>query len=40
VGHASTSDSLLRLEASHIRIYQSDLKTGGARLRVVHMTSS
>jgi hypothetical protein len=29
VGHASRSSGLLRMEASLIRIFQSDLKTGG-----------
>jgi hypothetical protein len=29
VGHASRSSSLLRLEASQIRVFQSGLKTGG-----------
>jgi hypothetical protein len=28
-GHASRSGGLLRLQASHARIFQSDLKTGG-----------
>jgi hypothetical protein len=29
VGHASRSDDLLRLKASHVRVSQSSLKTGG-----------
>jgi hypothetical protein len=28
-GHMSRSDGLLRLKASHVRVFQSDLKTGG-----------
>jgi hypothetical protein len=29
VGHALRSDGLLHLEASHVRVFQYDLKTGG-----------
>jgi hypothetical protein len=29
VGHVSRSGGLLRLEASHTRVFQSGLKTGG-----------
>jgi hypothetical protein len=29
VRHASRSTSLIHLEASHVRVSQSDLKTGG-----------
>jgi hypothetical protein len=29
VRHTSRSDGLLHLEASHVRVSQSDLKTGG-----------
>jgi hypothetical protein len=29
VGHASRFSSLLRLEASQVRVFQSGLKTGG-----------
>jgi hypothetical protein len=36
--HTSRSAGLLRLEASHARIFQSGLKTGEERLRVVHVT--
>jgi hypothetical protein len=29
VGHASRSDGLLRIEASHARVFQSSLRTDG-----------
>jgi hypothetical protein len=33
-GHTSRSDILLHLEASHTRVFQSDLKTGGGAIMV------
>jgi hypothetical protein len=32
VGHASRSDGLLRIEASHCRVFQSGLKTSGGAM--------
>jgi hypothetical protein len=32
VGHASRLDGLLRLKASHAKIFQSGLKTGGVTM--------
>jgi hypothetical protein len=40
VGHTLRSSGLLRLEASHARISQSALKTGGGVARMVHVASS
>jgi hypothetical protein len=40
VGHVSRSSSLLRLQASQVRVSQSDLKTGGGVARMVDMASS
>jgi hypothetical protein len=39
-GHASRSSGLLRVEASSIRVFQSDLKTGGGAAWMVYVTSS
>jgi hypothetical protein len=39
-GHASRFSGLLRVEASQARVFQSDLKTDGGVMRMVHMTSS
>jgi hypothetical protein len=44
-GHTSRSDGLLRLEASHVKVSRSDLKTngytmtGGARDTIVEVAS-
>jgi hypothetical protein len=40
MGHALRSSSLLRLEASLARVFQSGLKTGGGATQVVHVVSS
>jgi hypothetical protein len=39
-GHASRSCSLLHLEASRARVFQSGIKTGGGVVWMVQMTSS
>jgi hypothetical protein len=45
MGHTSRSDGLLCLEASHARVFQSDLKTdggattGGARCIITEVAS-
>jgi hypothetical protein len=38
-GHGSRYSGLLFLEASWVRVFQSDLKTGGGVTWMVHMTS-
>jgi hypothetical protein len=38
--NASRSSDLLRMEASHARVSQSGLKTGGGAVQVVHMAPS
>jgi hypothetical protein len=40
VGHASRSNGLLHVEASLARVFQSGLKTGETRRRVVHVAPS
>jgi hypothetical protein len=40
VGHASRSSGLLHVEASRAMVSQSDLKTGGGAVRMVHVASS
>jgi hypothetical protein len=40
VGHTSRSSSLLHVEASRTRFFQSGLKTVEARLQVVYVASS
>jgi hypothetical protein len=39
LGHASRSNGLLHLEASHTSVYQSGLNTGGCATQMVHVTS-
>jgi hypothetical protein len=36
----SRSSGLLRVDVSRVRIFQSDIKTGGAVARMVYVTSS
>jgi hypothetical protein len=40
VGHASRSSGLLHVEASRATVSQSDLKTDGGVVRMVHVASS
>jgi hypothetical protein len=40
VRHASRSSGLLHMEASQVRVSQSDLMTSGGVIRIVHMASS
>jgi hypothetical protein len=40
VGHASRSSSLLHVEASRARVFQSSFKTGGGVTRMMHVASS
>jgi hypothetical protein len=40
VGHASRSSSLLCMEASQARVFQSSLKTNEAVTQMVHVASS
>jgi hypothetical protein len=39
VGHVSRSSGLFWLEVSRARVSQSDLKTSGGVVRMMHMTS-
>jgi hypothetical protein len=39
VGHVSRSSDLFWLEVSRARVSQSDLKTSGGVVRMMHMTS-
>jgi hypothetical protein len=40
MGHTLRSSGSLHLEASRVRVFQSDLKTGRCAVRMVHVTSS
>jgi hypothetical protein len=39
VGHVSRPSGLLHLEASRARVFQSDVKTGGGTVQMVHVVS-